>query len=243
VASDDAALVVGRIHADSAQLPAKREWVLGADLQRRADNTIAYGQHEQVYHHAASAKRLVDAGLGDLRLSNYFLANADSLLGVSHPKYMAEPYQPYKNKPVKITTPLIARAPQPTLAARIAMATPLLKQNIPSHALSTYVRLNQAAADYYSVLIGRMHVDQTQRSAQRQWVEGARTLARGDQQLSDGIERVTIIPINTAAKREIQSALATFRHADSQIGHADALLGVHPSGPTVGFPTKVIYKY
>ena len=62
VASDDAALIVGRIHADSAQLPAKLEWVLGADVQRRADNTIAYGQHEKVYNHPARGDRAVDEG-------------------------------------------------------------------------------------------------------------------------------------------------------------------------------------
>ena len=44
-------------------------------------------------------------------------------------------------------------------------------------------------------------------------------------------------------KREIQSGLATFRLADSQIGHADALLGIHQSGPTVRPPTKIIYKH
>jgi hypothetical protein len=243
VASDDAALVVSRVHADFAQLPAKLEWVLGADIQRRADNTIAYGQHEQVYHHPARGKRAVDEGLAYLRLSNYFLANADSLLGVPHPKYMAEPYQPYKDRPVKITAPLIAKVPKPTLAAMIAMGAPLLQQTIPDHILSTFVRLNQAAADYYSVVVGRMHVDQAQHSAQREWVEGARALERGDEQLSNGIESVSTIPINAAARREIKSALTTFRHADSQISHADALLGVHQSGPTVGFPTKVIYKY
>ena len=243
VASDDAALIVSRIHADSAQLPAKLEWVLGADVQRRADNTIGYGQHEQVYNHPATGKRLVDEGLADLRLSNYFFANADSLLGVAHPQYMAEPYQPYKNGPIKITTPLISKAPKPTLAATIAMGAPLLQQTIPDHILSTFVRLNQAAADYYSVLVGRMHVDHAQQSAQREWVEGASTLERGDEQLSTGIESVSLIPPQAAARREIQSALATFRHADSQISHADALLGVHQSGSTVGFPTHVIYLY
>jgi hypothetical protein len=146
VVSDDATLIVGRIHADSAQL----EWVLGADVQRRADNTIAYGQHEQVYNHPARGDRAVDEGLAYLRLSNYFIANADSLLGVPHPKYTAEPYQPYKNRPVKITTPLIAKAPKPTLAAIISMGTPLLQQTIPDHIFSTFVRLNQAATNYYS---------------------------------------------------------------------------------------------
>ena len=143
-------MTVSRIPADSAQLPEKWEWVLGADLQQRADNIIAYGEHEEVYHHPTRGKRLVDKGVADLRLSNYFFANADSLLGVRHPKYMAAPYQPYKNKPVKITTPLIAKAPKPTLAGMIAMGTPLLKQTLPEHILNTYVRRNQAAADYYS---------------------------------------------------------------------------------------------
>jgi hypothetical protein len=243
VASDDAALVVSRVHADSTQLPAKLEWVLGADVQRRADNTVAYGQHEQVYHHPTRGKRAVDQGLAYLRLSNYFVANADSQLGVPHPKYMAEPYQPYKNRPVKITTRLIAKAPKPTLAAMIAMGTPLLQQTIPDHILGTFVRLNQAAADYYSVVVGGMHVDRAQRSAQREWVEGVRALERGDEQLSNGIESVRIIPPQAAARREIQSALATFRHADSQISHADALLGVRQPGPTVGFPTKIVYQY
>ena len=180
VVTDDAALTVSRIPADSAQLPEKWEWVLGADLQQRADNIIAYGEHEEVYHHPTDGKRLVDEGVADLRLSNYFFANADSLLGVRHPKYMAAPYQPYKNKPVKTTTPLIAKAPKPTLAGMIAMGTPLLKQTLPEHILNTYLRRNQAAADYYSLAVARMHVDQARRSAQRDWVEGVRTLGRGD---------------------------------------------------------------
>jgi hypothetical protein len=243
VVTDDAALTVSRIPADSAQLPEKLEWVLGADLQQRADNIIAYGQHEEVYHHPTRGKRLVDQGYADLRLSNYFFANAASLLGVPHPKYMAAPYQPYKNKPIKITTPLIAKAPKPTLAGMIAMGTPVLQQTLPEHILSTYVRRNHAAADYYSLLVSRMHVDQAQRSAQRDWVEGVRTLGRGDAQLSYGIDSVRTFPPQATARREIQSALTTFRRGDSQISHADALLGIHQSGPTARLPTKVIYKY
>ena len=241
VATDDAALTVARIHVDSAQRPAKLEWVLGADLQQRADNIIGHGQHELVYHHPTPGKRQVRQGLADLRLSNYFFANADSRLGVRHPKYMAEPYQPDKNRPVKSSTPLIAKAPTRTLPGMVAMATPVLKQTLPGHILSTYVRRNQAAAAYYSLVVARMHVDRAHHSAQRQWVKGVRTLERGDEQLNRGIQAVSIIPINPAARRKIQSALATFRHADSQIRHADALLGVHQSGPTVGFPSKVVY--
>jgi hypothetical protein len=245
VASDDAALIVSRIPADSAQLPAKLEWVLAADLQQRADNIIAYGEHEEVYHHPIRGKRLVDEGFADLRLSNYFFANADSLLGVRHPKYTAEPYQPYKHKPVKITTPLIAKAPKPTLAGMIAMATPLLRQTLPEHILNTYLRRNQAAADYYSLVVARMHVDPARRSAQRDWVQGVRTLRRGDEQLSRGIIAVryghTHLPVT--GKREIHLGLATLRLADSQISHANALLGVHHSGPTVRLPTKIVYLY
>jgi hypothetical protein len=245
VVTDDAALVVSRIPADSAQLPEKWEWVLGADLQQRADNIIAYGEHEEVYHHPTTGKRLVNEGVADLRLSNYFFANADSLLGVRHPKYMAAPYQPYKNKPVKSTTPLIATAPKPTLAGIIAMGTPLLKQTLPVHILSTYLRRNQAAANYYSLVVARMHVDPAQRSAQHDWVEGVRTLGRGDEQLNLGIITVryghTHLPVT--GKHEIQSGLTTLRLADSQISHADALLGVHQSGRTVRVPTKIIYLY
>jgi hypothetical protein len=245
VVTDDAALVVSRIPADSAQLPEKWEWVLGADLQQRADNIIAYGEHEEIYHHPTPGRRLVDEGVADLRLSNYFFANADSLLGVRHPKYMAAPYQPYKNKPGKITTPLIATAPKPTLAGMIAMGTSLLKETVPEHILNTYVRRNQAAANYYSLVVARMHVDPTRRSAQRDWVEGVRTLSRGDEQLNLGIITVrygdTHLPVT--GQHELQSGLATLRLADSQISHADALLGVHQSGRTVRVPTKIVYLY
>jgi hypothetical protein len=245
VVIDDAALTVSRIPADSAQIPEKLEWVLGADLQQRADNIIAYGQHEEDYHNPARGKRLVDEGVADLRLSNYFFADTDSLLGVRHPMYLAAPYQPYKNKPIKITKPLIAKAPKPTLADVIAMGPPLLRQSVPEHILNTYVRRNQAAADYYSLVVARMHVDPTGRSAQRDWVKGVRTLSRGDEQLSRGIIAVryghTHLPVT--GKREIHLGLATLRLADSQISHADALLGVHQSEPTVRLPTKIVNLY
>ena len=110
--------------------------MLGADIQRHADNTIADGQHQQVYHHPARGTRIVGRGLADLRLSNYF-RHADSLLGIPHPRYMAEPYQPDKNRPIKTSPPLIANAPKPTLTAIIAMGTPLLSQAIPDHILNT----------------------------------------------------------------------------------------------------------
>jgi hypothetical protein len=41
----------------------------------------------------------------------------------------------------------------------IAMGTPLLKQTLPEHILSTDVRRNHAAADYYSLVVARMHLD------------------------------------------------------------------------------------
>ena len=102
------------------------------------------------------------------------------------------------------------------------------------------MRLNQAAADYYSVLVSRMHVNPAQRAAQQEWVAGVRTLGHGDEQLSDGIQSARTIPPHAAAKRQIQSALTTFRHADS---HADAVLDIHESAPTVALPTKVIYEH
>jgi hypothetical protein len=144
-------------------------------------------------------KRLIDGGLAYLRLSNYFIANADSLLGVRHPKYI----------------------------------------------FSTFVRLNQAAADYYSVLVGRMRVEKAQQSLQRAWVEAVSTLQRGDEQLDRGITAVHYgnSHMSATGKREIQSALATLRRADSQISHVDALLGIHQSGPTVGLPTKILYRF
>jgi len=87
----------------------------------------------------------------------------------------------------------------------IAMGTPLLKQTVPGHILVTYVRRNQTAANYYSLVVARRHVDPARRSAQRDWVAGVRTLGRGDEQLSRGIITVrfghTQVPVT--GKREI----------------------------------------
>jgi hypothetical protein len=242
IASSYAANSVSRVPADSAQLPEKLEWVLGAEVQRRADNKLAYGQHEKAYRHPSRSRHAVHAGVALLRLSNYFLANADSRLGIPHPRYMAEPYQPDKNKPIKRSALLMARAPKPTLAAIISMGTPLLKQTIPHHILGAHVELNEDAAHYYSVLVNRIHAAPAKRAAQHEWVDGIRRLEHADQQLSHGIQNVKIIPPHAATKREIQSALRTFRHADRQISHADAQLGLHASGPAVKLPTGIVYQ-
>jgi hypothetical protein len=149
LASGGAASSVSRIHADSAQLPAKLEWVLGAYVQARGDNSLFYGQHEQVYHHAKPAKRAIDGGLADFRLSNYYIGHADSQLGVRHPAYSARPFQPRKNKVVKSKTPLVAKLPNSSLAATIAMGTPLLRESLPDHITNAYLHLNEAASNYY----------------------------------------------------------------------------------------------
>jgi hypothetical protein len=240
LASGRAAYLVNRIHADSAQLPAKLEWVLGAYVQARGDNSLFYGQHEQVYGHAKPAKRAIDGGLADFRLSNYYIGHADSRLGIRHPAYSAKPYQPYKNRPVKSKTPLVATLPNASLAATIALGTPVLNESLPDHIINAYLHLNEAASNYYQVVIGRMHVDSAQRPAQLEWVEGVRALQRGDEQLSRGID-TDGSRVAAAGKREIQSAFETLRRANSKISHADALLGVRQSGLTVSLPTKVFY--
>jgi hypothetical protein len=243
LASGRAASSVSRIHADSAQLPAKLEWVLGAYVQARGDNSIFYGQHEQVYGHAKPAKRAIDGGLADFRLSNYYIGHADSLLGVRHPVYSAKPYQPYTNRPpVQSKTPQVAKLPNSSLAATIALGTPLLRESLPDHITNTYLHLNEAASNYYWVLVGRMHVDGAQPPAQLEWVEGVHALYRGDELLSHGI--LADGPgVTATGKREIESGLATLRGVDAEISHADVLLGVHQSGPTVRLPTKVVYDH
>ncbi len=240
--SSYAANSVSRVPANSAQLPEKYEWVLGAELQRRADNFVAQGQHELVYHHPAQGQHEVNQGLAYIRLSNYFLANAESQLGIPHPTYMAEPYEPVKGEPIPTSPPLVVKAPKPTLAAMISMGTPLLQQTIPHRILAAYVDTNRDAARYYAVAVSRMHVDPAERAAQQEWVAGLRTLVQGDTQLADGIESVRIIPPHAAVKRDILSALATLGHANAQISQADAALGIHPSAPTVKLPTTVVYR-
>jgi hypothetical protein len=85
-----------------------------------------------------------------------------------------------------------------------------------------------------------MHVDGAQPPAQLEWVEGVRALQSGDELLSRGI--LADGPgVTATGKREIESGLVTLRRADPEISHADALLGVHQSGPTVRLPTKVVY--
>jgi hypothetical protein len=236
-----AAIDISRVPADAAQLPSKLEFVLGARVLRRAD----YQSYDAVLargrrHTAAGKRDLAEAHAG-YRLSNYFLAGADSKLGVPHPEYFAAPFQPVKGKPLDTSTPLIASAPKPTLTAMISMGTPLLDQTIPVHVIHTYVKLSQAAAGYYSVVIARLHVDPARRQAQQEWIDGVRAVEQADEQLSNTTKNIDL-PVRPAARRTIQSALTTYRHANFEIAHADALLGVHESRPTVQFAAKVSYQ-
>ena len=236
--SAGAAKAVARVHADAAQLPAKLEWILGVDMQIRGDNAILYGEHELVYKHPTTGDRALSAGLADYRLSNYYIGQADSLLGIPHPARTAEPYQPYRDKPVP-PGPGTLRTPT-GLVATIAMGTPVLHEDLPSDIETAFVDPNEAAASYYSVAISRMHVDGTQRPAQLDWVKGVQTQLRGDELLARG-EQTHSIGNPTTGNNEMKDALGILRTADSEIGHADASLGVHSSGPSATLPSHVIY--
>lgn len=236
-----AAIDVSRVHADAAQLPAKLEFVLGARVLRRGDYrsydaALALGDRQ-----TAAGKRELAAAHADYRLSNYFLASADSQLGVAHPEYFAAPFQPVKGRPLDTSPPLVAAGPKPTLTAIISMGAPLLEQTIPTHIVHTYVKLSQAAAAYYSVIVARVHVDPAKRSAQQEWIGGVRTLEQADEQLSATTKNIDV-PVRPAARRKIQSAVAAYRHANKEIAHADTLLGVHQTRPPVRFAAKVSYQ-
>ena len=85
-----------------------------------------------------------------------------------------------------------------------------------------------------------MHVKGSQRLGQLDWVKGVQTQLRGDELLGRGEE--THSTGNPATgNREMKDALGILREADSEIGHADTLLGVHPSGPTATLPSHAIY--
>jgi hypothetical protein len=180
----------------------------------------------------------IDGGLADFRLSNYYLGHADSLLGVRHPALSAAPYQPNKNNAAEPKTPLVATPPSASLATTIAFGTPLLRETLHADITHAYLHLNEAASNYYAVLISRLRVDGAQRQAQKEWVDGVRVLQRGDELLARGI----LAKGSATGKREIESALSTLSRATLEISHADTLLGVHQSGPTVTLPTKIVYS-
>ena len=83
---------VEAVHADSAQLPAKLEWVLGADLEAQGAGSLHWGQQNLIDRdHPQAQKRLIHAGVLDFRLANYYIADADSRLGVPHRALEVEP--------------------------------------------------------------------------------------------------------------------------------------------------------
>ena len=233
------ARLIDGMHADSAQLPAKLEWTLGAYVEVLGDKVLGFGEQKLVYHHTSVAKRAISAGIADYRLSNYYIANADSQLGVPHRALEAEPYR-LAGRDLTPTEerPYIADLSTASLVRTIDSAAPVIDERIPSDFLTTSVALNEAAGDYYGVVVGRLHVDSAQRPAQTEWLEGMRTLQQGDEQLNHAIDLNRSLSA-TAIRREVTSAFTTLRRADSQISHADALLGIHQPQPTVTLPTKI----
>ncbi len=236
-----AAREVSRIHADAAQYPGKLEWLLGAEEQARGANLASYSNKQSYVHHRRARAGADVAALAHLRLANYYLAAADSALGVRHPEYATAPYPGKKTNPITSPTPLLPRAPARTLTGEIAFATPVLTETILQHVPSTEFDLNEAADDYYLTLVGRMPVDGAQRPAQQQWLQGVRDLRTGDEQIIHGSERISGEPIPTSVTREIAAGFSTLRHANALIAGADARLGVgHPS-VTATLPGKVLY--
>jgi hypothetical protein len=233
------ARLIESIHADSAQLPAKLEWILGSYLEARGDNGLRFGEQVLLYHHTTTGKRAINAGLANYRLANYYIANADSQLGVPHRALEAEPSR-LASQDVTPTEkrPYIADLSTASLVATIDSAAPVIDESIPSEVRTTSVTLNEAAVDYYGVVVGRLHVDSAQRPAQTEWAEGMHTLQQGDKQLDHAVG-LSGFPLSATARREIASAFATLRRADSQISRADALLGIHQPKPTVTLPTKI----
>jgi hypothetical protein len=245
VSASNAAYDVDRVHAGSAQLPAKLEWLLGVDIQISGDHRLDKGSYDIVYHHAASGRRLFAQGLADYRLSNYYIGQADTLLGVRHPRLSAAPYRAYKNKPgpsTKPVTPTMSVTAKLSLAETVRMGAAAIAERIPEHLyLSDQYSLlgpNETACQYYSVLVGRMHVTRAQRAAKRGWVTGVSAQRLGDDMLFRGLYHREAS--RAADRREANAGLATLRRADSEIGHVDATLGVHRAGPSARLPRRLV---
>lgn len=245
VSASDAAYTVNRLPADSAQLPAKLEWLMGVDIQIDGDHRLNKGSYDIVYHHAASGRRLFAQGLADYRLSNYYIAQADTLLGVRHPRLSAAPYRGNKYKPGPSTTPVtptISVTARLSLTTTIRMGAAAIAESIPEHLyLSDQYSLlgpDETACQYYSVLVGRMRVSPAERAAQREWVTGVSAQRRGDVMLFLGLYHREAT--RTADRREADAGLATLLHADTDVSHADATLGVNRSGPSVRLPETLV---
>jgi hypothetical protein len=245
VSASNAAYDVNRVPADSAQLPAKLEWLLGVDIQIDGDHRLNEGSHDLVYHHTASGRHLTAQGIADYRLSNYYIGQADTLLGVRHPRLSAAPYRGSKNKPGPSTTPItptISVTARLSLAATMRMGAAAIAESVPEHLyLSDQYSLlgpDETACQYYSLLVSRMPVTRAQRTAQRDWVTGVNAQRRGDDMLFLGLYHREA---NRAAdQREANAGLATLRRADPEIGRAEEALGVHRSGPSAWLPRTLV---
>ncbi len=235
-----AARVIDGVHADSAQLPAKLEWVLGADLESQGDDNLEFAeQYLEDRRETTVAKRMISAGLLDYRRSNYYIANADFQLGVPHRALEAEPYRlggmdltPTERRSYT------AELSTGSLIAAIDSAAPVIDESIPSEVRTVSLTVNGAAAAYYGVIVARLHVSSMQRPAQTKCVDGMHTLKQGDDQL-DHAAAISSVPLSATARHEITSAFTTLRRASSRISQADAMLSIHHLEPTVTLPIKI----
>ena len=245
VSASNAAYDVNRVPAGSAQLPAKLEWLLGVDIQIDGDHRLNEGSHDLVYHHMAGGRRLTAQGIADYRLSNYYIGQADTLLGVRHPKLSAAPYRGNENKPGPSTTPVtptISLTARLSLAATVRMGAAAIAESVPEHLyLSDQYSLlgpDETACQYYSVLVSRTPVTQAQRTVRRDWVTGVNAQRRGDDMLFLGLYHREA---NRATdQREANAGLATLRRADTEIARVQATLAVHRSGPSARLPRTLV---
>ena len=231
---------VEAVHADSAQLPAKLEWVLGADLEAQGTGSLLWGEQNLIDRHNPPAqKRLIHAGLLDFRLANYYIANADSQLGVPHRALEAEPNRLVGTDVTAAEKkPLIADLSTGSLVATINSAAAVIDERVPSGFASVSYTINAAAAADYAVSVARLHVSSGQRSAQMKWVEGAHLLQQGDTQLAHATA-ASIGVLSPTIRHDVASAFATLRRANADIRQADEQLGIHHPEPTVTLPTTI----
>jgi hypothetical protein len=213
---------INKIPVNHAQLPLKLEWVLGVYTQARGDDYLRRGiRDRESFHRPAAGTRLIDEGLADYRLSNYYIGRADTALGVRHPAPSARRLQP-AGLAGATTAPAAGIPDKSALVTMITMGTKVIQERIPERlpkAQYALLRPNKVACHYYEVVVGRLHVDGAQRPAQQEWVKGVRTQQLGDQQLSIGV--------------------------NDNVGHegttAKAVLGIHRSRPSARLPKNVLY--
>jgi hypothetical protein len=235
-----AARSVDRVPADSAQLPAKLEWVLGADLQSQGDNNLEYAEQDRIDHRNASgAMHMIAQGLLDYRISNYYLANADAELGLPHRALAAEPNRlVYGHVTAAAARPLIKQLPTGSLVAAIDSAAPLVDESIPSEFRTISYADYETATAYYATVVTRLHVTSAQAPAKAKWLQGVHTLQRGDEQLGH-VAVTSGVPLNAKSKHETASAFTTLRRASSQINQAETMLGIHGRQPAITLPRTI----